>query len=168
MCTASGCAGTGVLKSIDPNAAAEIASTIEDTVAGKVDLDTLPAAISGFTVSSAGVLEAISSRRERLESIEQYKDKLCIGENRRGLVHYRPCSECENPELRELVMTLIVEENDDRWTIYERIAKGNHLGRAASRTLRDAFCEEHKVRTAPGNLYQDETGQWKQGPKGET
>jgi len=151
-------------RSLDASTARRIAVLIEDAAAGRTGTDSLPESVDSTTIGLPDVITAIESRRARRDALAQYKAMLCMGENRRGLVHYRKCEACEERHVRNLVDMLILSENDDRWAIYETIVKSNRLPSSARRTLQEAFRAEHEARTLSGELYQTQDGKWRSRP----
>jgi len=153
-----------VRRNLDVQTATQIAALIEDAVARNAEPAPLPESVGGVTIGLPAVRRAIETRRVRREAIGRYKAMGCIGENRRGLIHYRPCEQSEHGKVRELVLMLIVAENDDRWTIYDAITKGNQLAPSARKTLQLACRAEHEARASSGELYQTEDGTWMHKP----
>ena len=151
-------------RSLDADTARRIAVLIEDVAAGSTAISSLPESVDGVIIGQPDVTTAIESRRERFDECARYKAMLCIGENRRGLAHYRECDECKDRQIRNLVSMLILSENTDRWTIYEGIVKSNRLPSSALKTLREAFRTEHESRASSGELYQTQAGEWRSKP----
>ncbi len=147
-------------RSLDANTARRIAAVVEDVVAGRTAADSLPESVDGVTIGLPDVMTAVESRRARFEACARYKAVQCIGENKRGLAHYRKCDACEERQVRNQVLMLIDSENVDRWAIYESIVKGNRLPSSARRTLQEAFRAEHEARALSGELYQTQDGDW--------
>ena len=150
--------------SLDEQTARRIAVFVEDVAAGRSAAESLPESVDGVIISQPDVTAAIESRRDRFDELARYKAMLCIGENRRGLAHYRKCEACKDRQVRNLVSMLILSENADRWAIYEGIVKSNRLPSRALKTLQEAFRAEHESRASSGELYQTQSGEWRSNP----
>ncbi len=131
-------------RSLDTGTARRIAALIEDVVVGRAAIVSMPESVDGVIIGQPDVTAAIESRQTRFDACARYKTMQCIGENRRGLAHYRKCEACEDRQVRNQVYMLIISENDDRWAIYEGIVKGNRLPSPALKTLQEAFRAEHE------------------------
>jgi len=102
--------------------------------------------------ASLGTANPLKDRmRGRLPAIKALKSQGVVGENNQGLLAFMKAS----PENE----ALIKEENRDRQTVYEAIARKNKttaifVGKNRAAQIRD--------KAHPGEWLQDEAGSWRQ------
>lgn len=97
------------------------------------------------------VQNALDSRRSRYDKLLQMKNKGFIGENNRGYVQVLK----DNPEVAYLVQ----DENSDRLTIYQTIARQNDLMDAIY-TIEQVFAQVQRDKADSGHKIQNEAGEW--------
>lgn len=97
------------------------------------------------------VKAALEARRDRYETLGEFKHKGMVGENNKGYV--------EALTQTEEVVVLVNAENGDRKVIYMTIAEQNGLVKALS-TIEKVFAETQRENAEPGEKIQTEKGSW--------
>ncbi len=103
---------------------------------------------------------AIVSRKNRYPEIQRLKSEGCVGENRSGLLSFRPTAKTKSDrDYAKKARVLINAENTDRETIYKIQAERQNVSVDAIRIL---SAEVHRKRAAKGEWIevQDEKGKW--------
>jgi len=98
------------------------------------------------------VKAALDNRRNRFDSLRQFKTKGLIGENNRGYVEVLQ----DNSEAKSLAEA----ENKDRKFIYQTIVKQNNLPENALATIEEVFAQVQRDKASQGDKIQQPNGQW--------
>lgn len=97
------------------------------------------------------VQAALDARRNRYDTLREYKQKGLVGENNRGYVEALG-SDAE-------AAALATSESADRKVIYQTIAQQNNLGDALA-TIEGVFAQVQRDKAEAGDKIQNEAGQW--------
>jgi hypothetical protein len=114
----------------------------------------------GIVVSTEPILQAIRMRAARAELLNQFLDSGFGREDKNGLVKIlgsKEYTKATSGKERNRDAMLVLNENRDRWTLYEGIAKESKL-RGAVATIQDAFHQARVATMKPGQKYQDAEG----------
>lgn len=108
------------------------------------------------------VLDAVQNRKFNKDEISEYKQKGYIGENNQGLLELRPVLVLnEDAGLKKQVETLILEENQDREVVMNRVIEINPEAASAEREkIFSIFAQMNRDSEAPGNWIQLTSGEW--------
>jgi uncharacterized protein len=97
------------------------------------------------------IQSALESRRDRFETLEQFKDSGTIGENNSGYVEVL-VADTE-------AATLAQKENQDRRVIYAAIAEQNGLMEAFA-TIETVFADVQRTKAKSGQFVELPDGTW--------
>lgn len=114
----------------------------------------------GIVVSSEPIVQAIRMRAARSELLNEFLDSGFAREDNNGLVKVlgsKEYTKATSGRERNRNAMLVLNENNDRWTIYEGIVKQSKL-RGATPTVQDAFHQARVAVMKPGQKYQDAAG----------
>jgi len=108
------------------------------------------------------VLDAVQNRKFNKDEISEYKQKGFIGENNQGLLELRPVLELnEDAELKKQVETLILEENQDREVVMNRVIEINpEAAKTEREKIFSIFAQMNRDNETPGNWIQMTSGEW--------
>lgn len=95
------------------------------------------------------VQQALDSRRERYNELQQLKKSGDIGENNQGYVE----------AMSDKAKSVANAENNDRKTIYRTIAEQNGLEGALD-TIEEVFAKVQREKAEAGDKIQNEKGEW--------
>jgi len=114
----------------------------------------------GIVVSSEPIVQAVRMRAARVELLNEFLDSGFGREDKNGLVKIMGSKEytkATSGRERNRNAMLVLNENNDRWTIYEGIVKVSKI-RGATATIQDAFHQARVAVMKPGQKYQDAEG----------
>lgn len=97
------------------------------------------------------VSAALDARRARFDSLADLKNKGMVGEDNQGYAKALVSA----PE----VEVIVAEENNDRRVLYTTIAAQNNLAGEMG-TIEKVFAEVQRDKAKPGEMVQDDNGQW--------
>jgi uncharacterized protein YdbL (DUF1318 family) len=98
------------------------------------------------------VKSAIASRQARYAELQSLKAGGIVGENNQGFVQVlRPSTDAER---------IAREENEDRQTVYDAIAKQNGLGPEGLGKVQEVFGEVQRGKAKPGEWIQFRNSEW--------
>jgi len=119
-------------------------------------IDPMPAAHAqeDLNTSSPRVRQIMESLRQRHDKVQQYKDKGCFGENNRGYIELRDCSETETAEKKNELQQLLAKENEDRKALYNEIARLNKEQDISISTVESVFALQRLKRAKSGEEVQ--------------
>lgn len=135
------------------------------TLIGRVLTFMVPAAHAqpqaNIDVSSAEIRAITASMQSRFTQLERFFDSGVVGLTAEGLIDVRDIGSATLPD-RALVKRLVAEDNRDRNTLYDAIAREN--GRPEwEPDIRRIFAQRWVERGAkPGWFFRDLDGNWKQ------
>ena len=144
----------------------ETATSIEDMVSGKTALpkEKRSSLIEEWLVPTAWaegpqlkyrtpeVEKALQARTQRYDSLQQFKSKGLIGENREGYVTAFGSNAA--------AASLVSVENQDRKTIYQTIVSQNGLAASAISTIQETFAQVKREKAVSGEKIQSLSGEW--------
>ena len=114
----------------------------------------------GIVVTSEPIVQAIRMRAARSELLNQFLDSGFAREENNGLIKVlssKDYTKATSGKERNRNAMLVLNENNDRWTIYEGIAKQSKFHGAVP-TIQDAFHQARVATMKPGQKYQDPEG----------
>ncbi len=107
---------------------------------------------------------ALKIREFHLEKISAYKKEGSLGETRTGLVQYIPVDEYEkNRDRREILLSVIKNENDARMTIFRRstfLALKREATEEEIASFGNQFAKEQRALALKNEWIQDDNGRW--------
>lgn len=114
----------------------------------------------GIVVTSEPIVQAIRMRAARSQLLNEFLDSGFGREENNGLVKIlgsKKYTKATSGRERNRNAMLVLNENNDRWTLYEGIVKQSKL-KGALATLQDAFHQARVASMKPGQKYQDAEG----------
>lgn len=115
----------------------------------------------GVVVNTEVVLQAIRMRAARIELVNAFLDSGFGREDANGLVRVLNSKEyrkATSGKQRSRNALLVLNENNDRWDIYEGIAKASKL-KGQTATIQDAFYKARVEVMKKGQKYQTAEGE---------
>ena len=111
-------------------------------------------------------VKALKARQRQIfnaDDIEQYKEKLCLGEANFALLVVRECAELENKEIQGLVEKLVTQENHDRETLINWLMVSDpSLAKASKKEIQKIYHDLMVSRSRKNMWYQNNDGRWLQ------
>ena len=151
----TGCALLSRQAGIPETSIIKVATAIEQAVVAGADSPIVLEDEPDFKTNLPELVQIVRRRQSRAVVIVEFKQKPCLGETARGLIKYVKCPECRgNSTLHARVANVILLENNDRWLMYETLAKANNLSASGRKRIQTLF---HQVRielARPGDLLQ--------------
>lgn len=151
----TGCALLSRQAEIPEPSVIKVATAIEQAVLADADSPIVLEDEPDFKANLPELVQTLRRRQLRAGVIREFKEKPCLGENAKGLIKYVKCPECRgNSTLHVRVANTILLENNDRWLMYETLAKANNLSASGRKRIQTLF---HQVRidlARPGDLLQ--------------
>ena len=165
----TGCALLSRQADITEPSVVKVATTIEQAVLAGADSPIVLEDEPDFKANLPELVQTIRRRQLRAGVIREFKEIPCLGETAKGLIKYVKCPECRgNSTLHARVANTILLENNDRWLMYETLAKANNLSASGRKRIQSLF---HQVRidlARPGDFIQLTPGEpWTQKAAGE-
>ena len=114
----------------------------------------------GIVVTSEPIVQAVRMRAARSQLLNEFLDSGFGREDKNGLVNIlgsKEYTKATSGRERNRNAMLVLNENNDRWTIYEGIVKVSKI-RGATATVQDAFHQARVAVMKPGQKYQDAEG----------
>ncbi len=114
----------------------------------------------GIVVSAEPIVQAIKMRAARSALLNEFLDAGYGREDNNGLVKVlggKQYTKSTTGRERNRNAMLVLNENRDRWTLYEGIAKASKLHGSVP-TIQDAFHQARVAVMKPGQKYQDAAG----------
>ena len=153
LLTLTGCALLSRQADIPETSVIKVATAIEQTVLAGADSPITLEDEPDFKANLPELVQTVRRRQLKAAVIREFKDKPCVGETARGLIKYVKCPECRGRStLHARVANVILLENNDRWLMYETLAKANDLSASGRKQIQTLF---HQVRinlARPGDL----------------
>lgn len=140
--------------------AAKVAQEIERAIQ-RGDRDPQTADQPSFIVSTDTIRQAIRTRAARSELVNRLLDTGHAYETRGGLVcilHTRAYKKQVPARQKKADALVIMNENNDRWALYEGIIKANRLSPRALSALQRIFYEARRDLLHDGQKYENESG----------
>lgn len=148
-------------EAVPAEALAETARLIEEAVAqGNRDYD--PADVDGVVISSPTVHQAIRTRVVRGDLVRMVLDTGFAYEQKGGLLAIKPSREYSKSSTRrerDRHALIVLEENNDRWRIYEGIVEASKFPSRSLSAVQNAFYQARVAAMPTGQKYQDESGE---------
>ena len=139
----------------------DIAREIEQAVArGEREFDI---ADRDGIVLDPQVRQAIRTRAARAEILSEFLDQGWGGEQRSGLVKLlsdRAYKQATTRRQRDRDALLVMNENENRWILYEGIVKGSNLPPKSLDAIQAIFHEARVAELKSGQRYEDAAGEW--------
>ena len=152
---------TANLDDLPQDALRRIASEIErEVMAGNRDASFTNSA--EVTIDDPAILHAIRTRAVRSELV---LDFLLTGhawerqDGRIWVLHSKEYKKAGNSRDKDRNAVVVMSENENRWTLYEGIAKQNGWSRRSLSAVEKIFFEERLKLLAPGIKYEDDEGE---------
>lgn len=117
---------------------------------------------AGLVVSDAVILQAIHTRAARAELVNEFLDKGYGREDRDGLLRVLKTSEYKKGttgKQRSRDALLVMNENNDRWALYETLVKSSKLPRRSLSAVQDAFHQARLEVMKAGQRYEGSSGE---------
>ena len=114
------------------------------------------------TLHDPAILHAIRTRAARSELV---LDFLLTGhawerqDGRIWILHSKEYKKAGNSRGKDRDAVVVMSENENRWTLYEEIAKQNAWSRRSVSAVERVFFEERLKLLAPGIKYEDDEGE---------
>ena len=151
----TGCALLSRQADIPEPSIIKVATAIEQAVLADADSPISLEDEPDFKANLPELVQTIRRRQLRAGVIREFKEIPCLGETAKGLIKYVKCPECRGRStLHARVANTILLENNDRWLMYETLAKANSLSASGRKRIQTLF---HQVRidlARPGDLLQ--------------
>lgn len=115
----------------------------------------------GVVVNTDIVRQAIRMRAARVELLNEFLDSGYGREDNNGLVRIlgsKDYTKATTPKQRSRNALLVLNENNDRWAIYEGIVKASKL-KGQTATIQDAFHQARLQTMKPGQKFETPDGQ---------
>jgi len=155
LLTLTGCALLSRQADIPEPSVIKVATAIEQAVLADADSPIVLEDEPDFRANLPELLQTLRRRQLRAGVIREFKEIPCLGETAKGLIKYVKCPECRGRStLHARVANTILLENNDRWLMYETLAKANGLSASGRKRVQTLF---HQVRidlARPGDLLQ--------------
>lgn len=123
------------------------------------------AAIPKLSAERAKAVDARQNQMFNRDDIEELKDKEILGEAADGSLVMLPGSVVSgnpSPQDAKLAAQLVVEENQDRATVWQRVIDSNeNLDAANLPEVRKTYAKLQRDQAAPEQWVQDEAGTWR-------
>lgn len=116
----------------------------------------------GVMVNTPEIRQAIRARAARKQILDEFLDTGHAYEKRNGLVYLLPSKEYRKStrrRQRDRNALLIMNENNDRWTLYEGIIKASNLPPRALSAVQEIFHLARIEQMAPGHKYETLEGE---------
>ena len=151
----TGCALLSKQPDIPEPSIIKVATAIEQAVLAGADSPIVLEDEPDFKANIPELAQTIRRRQLRAAVIREFKKIPCLGETAKGLIKYVKCPECRGRStLHARVANTILLENNDRWLMYETLAKANGLSASGRKRVQTLF---HQVRidlARPDDLLQ--------------
>jgi hypothetical protein len=108
------------------------------------------------------VLHAIRTRAARSELLNTFRNAGFGWEMRSGLIKLEINKEYKQNTTRrqrDRDALLVMNENEDRWRLYEGLAKGSNYGSRSLNAIQDIFFEERVKLLPAGQIYEGPNGE---------
>ena len=115
----------------------------------------------GVVVSSERVKQAIRMRAARAEIVNDFRDTGYARESRNGLIklmHSKDYKQNTTKRDRDRYAMVVLNENNDRWTIYEGIIKDSNYASRVLPAVQETFFTARLEHLGEGQQYEDESG----------
>lgn len=163
----SGCSTLNAFRSLKPNYAAlpekalrEAAQQIERDVAkGNRDLSLKDQ--EGLKLNTPEIAQAVRTRAARAVLVSKLLDSGFAWERKNGLISVLRSSaykKATTAQERDTNALLVMNENQNRWTLFEGIVRENKLSSDALSGIQRIFFEARKSVMAPAQKFEDEEG----------
>ncbi|MCX5759718.1 MAG: DUF1318 domain-containing protein [Candidatus Hydrogenedentes bacterium] len=146
--------------SVPTDALKTVALAIEQAVE-KGDRDAIVADQGGIVVSDEIVRQAIRTRAIRSVLVTQMRASEFACEKRNGMLYilrsakYKQATSSKD---RDRDAGIVMSENNDRWTLYEGIAKSSKLPSRSLSAIEQAFFDARVQCMREGQTYEDASG----------
>jgi uncharacterized protein YdbL (DUF1318 family) len=104
--------------------------------------------------SSPRVRQLADSMKARFAAVQSIKGTGAVGENNRGFLELIKPDAIDDPEERNKVQTVIAEENADRKSLYQEIARINRDQNLSIGTVESIYAVERIERARSGDWVQ--------------
>ena len=154
------CALLGKGKPFPEDSVKKLAANIEEAVRSENRDVKLPET-DEVKASSPDLMQVLRTRAARYPAYKELMDAGYGYEERGGLVaihtskEYRKATKSNERARHALV---VLQENNDRWAMYDAILKENRMGSGKQKQLRAIFTQVRNTGMPEGWLYQDENG----------
>lgn len=145
---------------VPAEALASTATAVETAIANG-DREFEPADLEGVIVTDPAVRQAIRTRVVRGELVRMVLDTGFAYEQRSGLLALKPSrdySKSTTRRERDRHALIVLEENNDRWRIYEGIVEASKFPSRSLSAVQDAFYQARVAAMPAGQKYQDASG----------
>jgi len=119
------------------------------------------AAEMDLQISTPAIKAVRESLKQRYPQLSPYFDSGVLGTTKDGLIGVREASGL-NMKDRATLNGLVDQQNRDLHTLYEEIAKANHLGPDSVPRLQKIFADRWRANAKPGRWIQNDAGAWVQ------
>jgi uncharacterized protein YdbL (DUF1318 family) len=110
------------------------------------------------------IQKVIATLKKRYPKLAPWYQRGAVGEGKDGYLAMRPLKGLRLKEKRDLRL-LLKQENDDRKTLYTKIAEANRIDRKFVAEIGVTFCKQWQGKSKPGWWIQGKDGKWKKKPK---
>jgi hypothetical protein len=115
-----------------------------------------------LTLDDPAITQAIRTRAARYELVDAFRSTEFGWEKRDSLIWIIRSSaykESGTRRSRDRDASIVLGENNDRWTIYEQLVKINNLPPASLSAVQRVFYEARLGHVKPGQPYENEAGE---------
>jgi len=147
------------LDAVPADALRDVAEQIETAVRNgerEPDIDG-----GSLSVDNPEIKQAIRSRAARNELLQAFLDRGFAFEGQGGLVYTirnREYKDATSRRERDRHALLVLGENENRWTIYEELARENDLGSGTVSAIQKIFAQTRIDMMTTGQKYKNEDG----------
>ena len=111
-------------------------------------------AADGLNQASPKVTELAQKMRERNPQVQEFRKQGLFGENNRGYLELRDESKFSSPEAKNEAQRLMADENRDRKSLYEEIARLNSDKKLSVAAVEKVYAGERLKRAKAGEWFQ--------------
>ena len=116
----------------------------------------------GIVVNDDLIVQAIRTRAARFERLDQFLDTGFAKEGRNGLVYVCRTKEYKKATTRrerDRNAHLVMNENNDRWALYESIIKAGKFPPRSLSAVQEIFHQARVNTMSKGQKFEDDSGQ---------
>jgi len=117
------------------------------------------AAEADLEISTPSILAVKESMKARYQQLKPYFDSGVLGLANSGQIGIRDASALPLKE-KATLNSLVGQQNKDLMSLYEEIARANHLSPDAMPQLQKTFADRWRAKAQPGRWIQNDTGAW--------
>ncbi len=116
---------------------------------------------AGIVVNTPEIMQILKTRAARAELVNEYRSSGFACEKRDGLLYMitnKDYRKAFKRRARDRHALLVINENKDRWTLYESIVAASKLRATALSAVQETFAEARRDLLPSGQKFQDADG----------